>query len=129
MTKVSPSASKHLPTMASDLSQSLEEIGLGDAYPVDALPVIRQAIAAGRTNCAYESLRGCVGRILPEKGHNLNAWIAVMTRASLLVEDPVLAAKIEALGDLLSVGLYPPATKDENGEIEDGDSAKGNGAE
>lgn len=115
--------------MASELSQLLEEIALGDTYPVDALPVIRQAIAAGRINCAYESLRGCVGRIIPEKGHNLEAWIAVMTRTSLLVEDPVLAAKIDTLGELLSVGLDPPAAKDENGEIEDGDSAKGIGAD
>lgn len=114
--------------MASELSQSLEEISLGDTYPVDALPVVRQAIAAGRTDEAYMALRSCVVRIIPERSHNLKAWIAIMTRTSLLVEDPIMAAKIDAFGDLLAVGLDPSDTSSDNGEIEDGNSAKGIGA-
>lgn len=129
MTRISQSALKHSLMMANELSQSLEEIALGDTYPVDALPVVRQAIAAGRTDEAYLALRSCVVRIIPEKGHNLKAWIAVMTRISLLVEDPVMSAKIDTFGDLLAVGLDPSDTNDDNGEIEDGYSAKGIGAD
>ena len=129
MTRISQSALKHSLTMASDLSQSLEEIALGDTYPVDALPVVRQEIAAGRMDEAYLALRSCVVRIIPEKGHNLKAWIAVMARTSLLVEDPVMSAKIDAFGDLLAVGLDPSDTSGDNNENEDGYSAKGIGAD
>ena len=91
------------------IDDGLDKVASGDLPAVEAIEYLRRGISLGHEAAyedVYQTLRSCVGHIICDKGDGLEAWIAVIRRCAVLMEDHELfSVKVDTLADVLQTKM------------------------